>query len=78
VNVELIKFLEEQEIAVTFWFRKGMTLTGVPRYKGFDIDTGELIEVNGNTIALHDFRAMLIPNINNPLYQEHHVEELLP
>jgi hypothetical protein len=70
--LELLKFCEREGIAVTFWYKRHETLTGVPEYKGFDIDTGELFEVKGHTVALHDFRSIVIVNPDHHLYRESH------
>lgn len=68
---ELLKHFESQEIEVVLWFRKGETLRGIPKYRGFDIDTGELFEVASRVVATHDFRSIVIVNPDNPLVQEH-------
>jgi hypothetical protein len=67
----LIKLLEYKQIKATFWYRKGEVVTGIPHYLGFDIDTGEVFTVNGKQVALHDFRAIMLVNPDNPVVAEH-------
>jgi hypothetical protein len=60
--LDLMKFCEAEKIAVTFWLRAGERVTGVPEYVGFDIDTGQLLNVNGKTVAMHDFSVITVSN----------------
>lgn len=66
----LIKFCEENEIKLGFWFGKGRTITGVPKYEGFNIDVGQMLSVDGTGFALHDFKSLLIVNPDHHLYRE--------
>lgn len=69
----LMKLLEENEMPAIFWYGPGQErLVGIPYYKGFDIDIGEMFEVSGRSVALHDFRTLLMVNPDNHLYREHH------
>lgn len=60
--LHVLKLCEEQQIKAVFWFGPGETMTGVPKHEGFSIDTGELFSVNGHTVALHDFRSLILTN----------------
>ena len=71
--LDVLKLCEEQQIDCVFWYRKGEVVKGVPEYKGFDIDVGEMFMVNGQSVALHDFRSLILVNPDNHYYREHHV-----
>jgi hypothetical protein len=66
----LVKFLEEHDIKATFWFGPENTITGVPHYKGFDIDIGEMFEVDDKMVAMHDFRSIVLANMDHREYRE--------
>jgi hypothetical protein len=66
----LVKFLEENDIKATFWFGKDNSVTGVPHYRGFDIDVGEMLEVAGKSVAMHDFRSIVLVNMDSHAYRE--------
>lgn len=72
--LDVLKLCEEQEITVRLWYKKGDWVIGVPEYKGFDIDTGEIFVVNGRKVALHDFRSLVMVNPDNYFYREHVTE----
>jgi hypothetical protein len=69
--LDLLKFCEAQEISVVFWHKPHEIKVGIPKYRGFDIDVGEMFDVNGQPVALHDFRSIIIANPDNPYVQEH-------
>lgn len=72
-TVELLKFCEEQGIEVSLYYGKGVAwVRGIPEYKGFDIDTGEMFNFDDHMVAAHDFRSIVIINTDNYLYREHH------
>jgi hypothetical protein len=68
----IVQALEEHQIKATFWSGKDNSVTGVPKYLGFDPDVGHGIEVDGKPLAMHDFRSLILVNPDNPVYQEHY------
>ena len=66
----LVKFMEGHDIKGVFWFSKGNVVTGVPHYKGFDIDIGEMLEIGGKSVAMHDFRSIVLTNMDHSAYRE--------
>lgn len=68
---KLMAYLEEEEVEAVFWFGPKQSITGVPKYQGFNIDIGEMYQVNGKSMAQHDFRSLVIINPDNHYVQEH-------
>lgn len=72
-TVELLKFCEENDIEVFLYYGKhAQRRRGVPEYKGFNIDIGEMFEVGGHSVAAHDFRSIVIVNTDSHIYREHY------